>query len=143
MAIVSTLSNHYKFQVLSGNIDFDADTFKMILLDSSFAFNEDSHATYSDVSANELSGGNGYTVGGETMTGVSVIEDDSNNRGRVTWDNVQWDASGGSIGPTGSAVLYDDTIADKTIIGCIDFDADYTISDGSSLQLQNIAVNNS
>ena len=142
MAIVSTLSNHYKFQVLSANIDFDADVFKMILLDSSFTFNPDSHATYADVQANELGTNYGYTVGGEPMTGVSLFEDDTHNRGRVTWDNVQWDAAGGAIGPTGSAVLYDDSSGDDTIVGCIDFDADYTISDGSSLQLQNIAVNN-
>ena len=30
MAVVSTLSNHFKFQLASGNIDFDADVFKII-----------------------------------------------------------------------------------------------------------------
>lgn len=143
MAITSTLSNHYKFQLISANIDFDSDVFKMILMNTAFAFDKDSHATYAGVSGSELSGGNGYIVGGTTMTGVSLTEDNANDRARVTWDNVQWDASGGSIGPTGSAILYDDTVADKTVIGCIDFDTDYTISDGSSLQLQNIAINNS
>ena len=143
MAITSVLSNHYKFQVISGNIDFDSDVFKMILMNTAFAFDKDSHPDYSSVSGSELSGGNGYIVGGYTMTGVSLIEDDANDRGRVEWSNVQWDASGGNIGPSGSAVLYDDTVGDKTVIGCIDFDTDYTISAGSSLQLQNIAVNNS
>ena len=142
MAITSTLSNHYKFQILSGNIDFDSDTFKMALMNTAFSFDKDSHPDYVSVSGSELGAGNGYDVGGKTMTGVSLQEDDNNDRGRVTWSNVQWDATGGQIGPTGAAILYDDTSADKTVIGCIDFDTDYTISDGSSLQLQNIAVNN-
>ena len=142
MAITSTLSNHYKFQVLNGDIDFYADTFKMALMNISFDFEKDTHAKYTDVSSSELGAGNGYDVGGKTIEGVSLTEDDNNDRGRVTWSNVQWSATGGQIGPTGAAVLYDDTDSDKTVIGCIDFDTDYTISDGSSLQLQNIAVNN-
>jgi len=52
MAVTCTLSNHFKFQLASGNIDFDADTFKIILLDSSFTFNKDTHATLADVTAN-------------------------------------------------------------------------------------------
>ena len=141
MAIVSTLSNHYKFQVISGNIDFDSDVFKMMLLNNTFAFDNDTHAIYSDVSADELSENYGYVTYGATMAGVILNEDDINDRGRITWDNVQWDATGGSIGPTGAAIIYDDTSADKTIVGCIDFGQDYTITDGSSLQLQNIALN--
>ena len=145
MAVVSTLSNHYKTEVLRANIDFrnGGNVFRMLLMDSAFTFDKTIHATYTDVIGNEIAGGAGYIVGGQAMANVAIEEDDINHRGRVTWDDIQWDASGGAIGPTGSAVLYDDTSADDTVIGCIDFDADYTVSDGSSLQLQNVAVNNS
>ena len=35
-----------------------------------------------------------------------------------------------------SAIIYDDDSADDTVVGCIDFGTDYTIPDGSSLQIQ-------
>lgn len=140
MAITATWSNHGKFQLASGNIDFDANTFKIILMNDTFAFDKDSHATLADVTADQLSTGNGYTQNDKTLANVSVSEDDANDRANVTWDDVTWTASGGSIGPTGAAIIYDDTSPDDTIIGCIDFGTDYTIADGSSLQLQNIEV---
>jgi hypothetical protein len=140
MPAVSTLSNPFKFPLLSGNIDFDADTFKIILMDASFAFDRDSHATLADVTAHQLSTAHGYTQNDETLTNVSVNEDDAGDRGVVTWDNVLWTASGGDIGPAGAAVIYDDATADDTVAGCIDFGADYTIPDGSSLQIQDIEL---
>jgi len=143
MAVVSTLSNHYKYQVVNANIDFGSNVYKMILLNTTFAFDKDAHATYADVSADELSTEYGYTAGGKTLVNVLINEDDVNDRVQITWDNLQWDAGGGSIGPTGAAILYDDTVGDKTVIGCIDFGQDYTVTDGSSLQLQDIVINGS
>jgi hypothetical protein len=141
MAITCTLSNHYKFQLLSGNIDFDADTFKIILMNTAFAFDRDAHATRADVTANQLATGNGYTQDDKTLANAQVSEDDVNDKGKATFDNVTWTASGGDIGPTGAAVIYDDTTADDTVVGCIDFGTDYTVPDGSSFQLQNLEVN--
>lgn len=91
----------------------------------------------------QLPSGNGYTRNDKTLSGVSVIEDDANDKGKVTWDDPTWTASGGDIGPTGAAIIYDDTTADDTVVGCIDFGTDYTIPDGSSFQLQDLEVDNS
>jgi hypothetical protein len=140
MAITCTLSNHYKFQLLSGVIDFDVDTFKIILMNTTFAFDKDAHATLSDVTADQLATGNGYTQDDKTLANVAVTEDDVNDKGKVTFDDVTWTASGGDIGPTGAAIIYDDTAADDTVVGCIDFGTDYTIPNGSSFQLQNLEV---
>lgn len=140
MAITCTLSNHYKFQVLSGVIDFDADTLKIILMNTTFAFDKDAHATLADVTADQLATGYGYTQNDKTLANASVTEDDVNDRGKVTFDDVTWTASGGDIGPSGAAIIYDDTAADDTVVGCIDFGTDYTIPDGSSFQLQNLEV---
>ena len=96
----------------------------------------------SDVTSDQLSTANGYTQNDKTLANVSVTEDDENDKGKVTWNDVTWTASGGSIGPTGAAIIYDDTAADDTVVGCIDFGADYTIPDGSSFQLQNLEVDN-
>lgn len=138
--MASVLSNHYKFQLMSANIDFDADTFKAALAATTFTFNIDSHATYTDVSASELANGNGYTTGGVTLTGVSVTEDDTNDRASVTWSNAQWTASGGSIGPSPGMFIIDDTSADDTIVGYIDFGSDQTATDGGTFTVSSITV---
>jgi len=140
MAIISTLSNHYKKQLAEGNINFSSNVYKIILTDTSFTFDKDLHATLADVTSNQLSTGNGYTQNNKTLANVSITEDDTNDKASITWDNVTWTASGGSIGGTGAACIYDDTTSDDTIIGCIDFGSDFTIEDGVSFQLQNIQI---
>ena len=140
MAITSTHSNHYKFQLASGNIDFDADTIKIILMNTTFAFDKDADATLADVTADQLTTGNGYTQNDYVLANVSVTEDDANDKATITWDDATWSGTGGSIGPTGAACIYDDTTSDDTIIGCIDFDTDYTIPDGSKIQLMDLQI---
>lgn len=139
MAAVATLSNHFKFQLASGNIDFDSDIFKVILMNTTFVFDKDACATLSDVTADQLSTGNGYNQDDEILANVSVTENDTDDRCDVIWDDVTWTASGGDIGGTGAAIIYDDTTPDDTVVGCIDFGADFTAPDGSTLQLQNLA----
>lgn len=138
--MASELSNHFKFQAYSGNIDFDAHTFKMALMATGFVFNKDTHATYANVSASELATANGYTAGGATMSGVTVTEDDTNDRCGVTWSNVQWSASGGNIGPSPGAIIYDDTSADDTVVGYIDFGSDQTATSGGTFTVSAPAV---
>jgi hypothetical protein len=143
MAVICTLSNHFKYQKNAKQIDLSSDTFKIILMDDTFAFDKDAHATLADVissPSHELPTGNGYTQQNKTLSGGTLTEDDANDRAFRTFDNVTWTASGGDIGPTGAAVIYDDTTSDDTVVGCIDFGRDYTIPNGSSLQLQNITV---
>jgi hypothetical protein len=143
MAVICTLSNHFKYQKNAKQIDLSSDTFKIILMDDTFAFDKDAHATLADVissPSHELPTGNGYTQQNKTLSGGTLTEDDANDRAFRTFDNVTWTASGGDIGPTGAAVIYDDTTGDDTVVGCIDFGMDYTIPNGSSLQLQNITV---
>lgn len=140
MSITSILSNHYKKQLMDGNIDFSSDTFRMILMNNTFVFDRDSHATYSDVSADELAAGNGYALSGELLISGELTEDDANDRGKMTWSDASWTASSGDIGPTGSAVMIDFTSADDTVIGCVDYGSDYTIADASSFLIKDIAV---
>jgi hypothetical protein len=148
MSVISTLSNHFKKQVLSKLIDLSeasspADSFKVILMNTAFAFNKDTHATLADVISSpsaELATNYGYTQQNKALTGGTLTEDDANDKGYRTFDNVTWTASGGDIGPTGCAIVYDDTTSDDTVVGCIDFGADITIPNGSSLQLQAIQI---
>ena len=140
MAITVTVSNHFKYQLAKKLIDLSADTLKVILMNTTFAFDKDAHATLADVTVDQLATNFGYTQDTKVLTTVVLTEDDVNDKAVMTCDNPTWTAAGGDIGPTGAMIIYDDTTADDTIIACADFGTDYTISDGSSLQPQNVVV---
>jgi hypothetical protein len=143
MSVVCTVSNHWRYQLGKQAVDVSGDTFKIILMDTAFAFNKDTHATLADVISSpsaELPTGFGYTQQNKALSGGTWTEDDTGDKGTRTFDDVSWTASGGSIGPTGCAIIYDDTSADDTVVGCIDFGADYTLPNGASLQLQDITI---
>ena len=118
-------------------IDFSADSFKIILMVSGFTYNRAPHHKYSDVSASELGTGNGYTQATKVLTGVTVTRDDTLFKTVVTWANPQWTASGGSIGPSPGAFIYDDTHADDPLVQYIDFGGDGTEPDGGTFTRTN------
>lgn len=143
MAVTVTVSNHFKYQKDKKLIDMSSDVFKVILMNTSFAFNKDTHATLVDVTASQLSTGYGYTQNSKTLENPVTTEDDTNDCAKTVWDDVVWTASGGDIGPTGSAIIYDDTTSDDTVFCCIDFGTDYTIPDTASFQFQTLVAKNS
>lgn len=144
--MASTPSNKLKFLLASKIIDFANDAFKIILMQSGFVFDKDTHHGYADVSAFELATANGYTVKDKALGACVVTEDDADNRCEIVWPNVQWTATGGAIGPTPGAIIFDDTIvaAGVTIadpvIGYIDFGGDQTQADGGTATISNIEV---
>jgi len=133
-------SNKIKYLLATKAIDFANDTFKIALMQTGFTFNKDTHHGYANISASELSTANGYTAGGNTLAGVAVTEDDTDDRTEVVWNNTTWTASGGSIGPTPGAIIYDDTVADDPIVGYIDFGGDQTQANGGAATISNIEV---
>jgi len=136
MAVVTTVPNHYKYLLKTKQIDELNDTYKMILMNTTFAFNKDTHAELADVTADQLATGNGYTQNSKTLTGVSVTENDTTDKAETRWSNVSWTASGGSIGPSGAAIIYNDTVTGKPIGCCIDFGVDKTAEDGTGLLIE-------
>lgn len=133
-------SNHWKYQLAVKKIDATLDVFKIILMNNTFVFNKDTHATYADVSASELPTGNGYTQNAKTLTGVVVTEDDTNDRCNIAWANAQWTASGGNIGPSKGSIIIDDTTVDKTVVGFHDFGESKTAVDGGNFNIINISA---
>lgn len=135
-------SNRYVFELHNANVDWGVDTFSIILMQSGYVFDPDLHDTYADVIASELAAGNGYLAGGSNLAGVTVTRDDANNRTDVTCDDVQWDASGGSIGPSPGAIVMKDTGTASTsiVVGYIDFSGDQTAPDGAPFIIRNIVV---
>ena len=74
-----------------GNIDYDTDTFKVMLLTSAATPNKDSWAKRSDVT-NEVTGP-GYTAGGAAATVTVGAVDTANDRVEITLGGASWAAS--------------------------------------------------
>ena len=124
--------NKFKLYLADGTIDMDNDQFKIALLDSNHSF-VPTHTDFSQVSANELSAGNGYSSGGKLLANTSWIE----SGGTVTFDadNVTWTATGGALGPAAHAVIYDDTATDDKLVASIDFQEGKTAGEGTEFRI--------
>jgi hypothetical protein len=107
MAVVLTLSNHYKYQLMKKKIDLSADSLKIILMNNTFAFDKDAHAALDDVAADQLTTANGYTQNDKALASLVLTEDDVNDKGHFVCDDVSWTAAGGDIGPSGAACILD------------------------------------
>jgi len=147
--MATEVGNNARLALGAGAIDFTSDSFKIILMDTGFTFDEDTHEGYADVSASELAELNGYVQDTKTLSGVALSVDTTTDRLEVTWSNPSWTASGGSIGPAAGAIIYDDDVtaalghADvvaDVIIGYIDFGSDITQAAGGTFTIQNIKV---
>jgi hypothetical protein len=140
--VATVASDKITYLLAKKVVDFSADTSKIALMASGFVFNPATQMAYADISASELPTANGYTAGGATLAGVTVTQDDTNFRTVVSWNNVSWTASGGSIGPTPGAIIYDSTVTTPTaspIIGYIDFGGNQTQVSGGTATIANIA----
>lgn len=138
--MANAAANHVKYLLAFNAIDFVSDTFKIILMASGFSFNKDTHHEYADVIASELATANGYVQGNKVLTGIAMLEDDTDDRCEITWSNASWTATGGAIGPARGAIIYDDTVADDPIVGYIDFGSDYTQAEGGTATITGIEV---
>ena len=136
MPSVTTVPNKLKLLLLNKQIDFSNDVFKIILMNSAFVFDKDTHGLLADVTANQIATGYGYTQDAKILTGVTVAQDNVNDMAAVAWSDVTWTAAGGPIGPTGGAIVYDDTATDKPIVMHIDFGDACTTTDGYSFQIK-------
>lgn len=124
-----------------GNIDFDTDTFKVMLVTSAYTPNKDTHDFRNDVT-NEVTG-TGYTAGGAAATVTVNAVDTANDRQEITLGGASWSTS--TITARG-AVYYKSrggaSSADE-IIAYIDFGGDVSSSGGtftltdSTLRVQN------
>lgn len=77
--------------VVTGLVDLDTDTFKILLTTSAYTPNQDTDA-YRNAVTNEVVG-TGYTAGGVTLAGVSVTYDAATNEIRVSWTSPAWASS--------------------------------------------------
>jgi hypothetical protein len=111
-----------------------------LVITVSEAVADEGPVTKTVTSDDELSTGNGYTQDTKTLANTTVTEDDTNDRAEMSADDVSWTASGGAIGPTPGAILYDDTSPDDTIIGYLDFGGNQSAASGANFTITTIRV---
>lgn len=71
-----------------GNIDFDTDTFYLMLVTSGYVPNANTNTKRSDVT-NEVAAGGGYATGGQQVTVASVTR--AGDTTSIVFNNVLWD----------------------------------------------------
>lgn len=98
--MASMIFNSALYDQATGAIDFDSDTFYVMLVTSTYSPNKDTHLKRSDVT-NEVVG-TGYTAGGAATT-VTVTKDTANDRLDIEFSNVSW--TGATI-TARAAVIY-------------------------------------
>lgn len=88
--MASLIFNRGLEMLARGGIDFDTDSFKVMLTTSAYAENKDTHDFRDDVT-NEVTG-TGYTAGGNTVA-VTVVLDAVNDRIDIAFGGITWPAS--------------------------------------------------
>jgi len=129
--MASLVYNHAVHQALTGGLDFDTDTFYMMLVSSSYTADKDGHEDRADVT-NEVTGTN-YTSAGKEVT-VTVTDDNANNRVDIDFDDLTW---GTSTITAAGAVVYKSTgtAANDTLVAFLDFGGNVS-SDGGDFTVQ-------
>lgn len=125
--MADVIYNSFFKNLADNNIDLDADTFKLMLVTSTYTPDVDAHADRADVT-NEVTG-TGYTTGGATVANTGTTQDDTNDQAVFDGDDVTWASS--TITAAG-AVLYKNTgsAATDLLVKYFDFGGDESSSAG-------------
>lgn len=104
------------------SLDWDTDTIKVALVTSAYTPDQDAHDVWADVQANEVANGNGYTTGGATLAGKSVVYTGASNLLALIANDVTWAALTKDFR---YAVVYKDTgnAATSPLVGYSDLGA--------------------
>lgn len=86
--MASIIPNSLLADEAKGAVDFDTDSFKVMLLTSSYTPNKDTHTKRSDLT-NEVVG-TGYTAGGAAATVTVGAVDTANDRVDITLGGASW-----------------------------------------------------
>jgi hypothetical protein len=89
--MASLIYNSAIDEMARGDIDFDTDTFKAMLVTSTYTPNKDTHEFRDDVT-NEAPATGNYVAGGETTT-VTVTKDTANDKVTIQFGAVSWTSS--------------------------------------------------
>lgn len=138
--MASLIYNSCPHDLARGNIDFDTDSFKVLLVTSTYNANKDTHTKRSDVT-NEVTG-TGYTAGG-VASACTVTKDTANDKVTLAFAAVSWATS--TITARG-AVIYKArggaSSADE-LVAYVDFNSDIATTGGTfTLASSTITIQN-
>lgn len=122
MAITQALCTSFKAEILGGTHDLDTDTIKIALFTSAASLDASTTA-YS--TSNEVANGNGYTTGGNTLTGAVISSSGTTafvDFSDSTWSSASFTARG--------ALIYNSSKANRAI-AVLDFGSDKTSTNGN------------
>lgn len=138
--MASLIYNNFIQNLVNGDLAFDTDDFKVMLVTSAYTPNKDTHNDRADVT-NEVTG-TGYTAGGTAVT-PTVNLDTTNDRVDITFAPVSWATA--TI-TARAAVIYKDTgvAANDLLVAYVDFGSDvsstnatFAVTFSSALRFQN------
>jgi len=136
MATYTKFNAFVEYLLITKSIDFDADTFKVMLTNTAPVSTNSVKADLTEISA-----GNGYTAGG---TATTITHSRSTGTSKIVGTDVVFTASGGSIGPFRYAVLYDDTPAASPtdpLVAFWDYGSSITLASGETFTVDFDATN--
>jgi hypothetical protein len=123
MAITQGMATSFKVQLLNGQHNFTANTFKIALYTSSATLGEDTTA-YS--TSNEVASAGNYSAGGNTLT-VSVTPTNTGNVAFVSFSNTSW--ANATITANG-ALIYNSNLSNAAV-AVLAFGGDKTSTNGT------------
>jgi len=124
MAITQAMCTSFKEDLFQKEQDLDSDTIKIALFTSSASLGA-ATTTYTGASG-EVANGNGYTTGGETLTGATIGT--TGTTAHVDFNNPEWTSA---TFTTAGALIYNDTTAGKQAIAVLSFGGDFTVTSGT------------
>ena len=123
MAITQAMATSFKVQLLNGQQNFSADTFKLALYTSSATINENTTAY---TTSNEVPSTGNYSAGGNTLT-VSVTPTNSGNVAYISFANTSW--ANATITAAG-ALIYNNSQSNAAVC-VLNFGGDKTSTNGT------------
>ena len=127
--MASLVYNSFMRDVVTGAVDCDTDTFKMMLVTSTYTASK-SHAKRSDIT-NEVAAGSGYTTGGNACALTVAATDNVNNDVEISFSVTSWTSA--TI-TARAGVIYKSrggaSSADE-LVGYVDFLSNITSTNGT------------
>jgi VCBS repeat-containing protein len=123
MAITQAMATSFKVQLLNGEQNFSADTFKLALYTSSASLDENTTAY---TTSNEVASAGNYSAGGNTLT-VSVTPTNTGNIAFLSFANTSW--ANATITANG-ALIYNANLSNAAV-AVLAFGGDKTSTNGT------------
>ena len=109
---------------VNGDVTWPTADIRVALCTSSYSPNQDTHDVFGDVSANELSAGNGYTAFGVALTSQTVAVDTGTNETRLQGDATTAWTSATFSARYAIVYAYNATAGLRYLLGYVDFGVD-------------------